>query len=195
MAIIKIGVAGYMGSGKSTCAEHLIEGGGIVIDADSIAKDVMDSSPKIKKSLLENFGSGVVSKDRIVFDVLGEGVFRSMQNLRNLNSIVHPLLLKELHSKFKDCGNRLCILDAALIPYWKIEDWFDKVYWIKASEAIRFQRIVEKYSITSEELNKRIKLQRELFPEPYGEEWVTIPNEGTVSEFKEIIDKNFSSIY
>jgi dephospho-CoA kinase len=93
-----------------------------------------------------------------------------------------------LHGTISGCDNRLCILDAALIPYWKIEGWFDNVYWIEASEEIRFKRIAEGSSITSEELRKRIDLQRELFAEPAGGGWITIPNEGTTSEFKKIIN-------
>ena len=75
MALTRIGVAGYMGSGKSTCAKYLSRGGGAVIDADSFAKDMMSSSPTIKKSLSESFGNGVVLEGRILFDVLGGVVF------------------------------------------------------------------------------------------------------------------------
>ena len=188
MAPNKIGVAGYMGSGKSMCAKYLSREGGSIIDADSLAKDMMNSSPAIKKSLSESFGNDVVVEDRILFDVLGGVVFSSLQNLKQLNSIVHPPLLEQLHRTISECNKGPCILDAALIPYWKIEGWFDTVYWIEASEEVRFRRIAEGSSITSEELRKRIELQKELFVAPAGGGWITIPNEGTISEFEEIIN-------
>jgi dephospho-CoA kinase len=90
MAPHRIGVAGYMGSGKSTCAAYLSRESGSVIDADSLAKDMMNSSPAIKKRLSESFGNGVVVESRIQFDFLGGVVFSSLQNLKELNSIVHP---------------------------------------------------------------------------------------------------------
>lgn len=191
MAPIKIGVAGYMGSGKSTCAGYLSQRGGTVIDADSFAKDVMNSSPTIKKNLSESFGNGVVSEGGILFNVLGKAVFNSLQNLKKLNSIVHPPLLKRLHSKITEYDNKLCILDAALIPYWNIEEWFDTLYWIQASEVTRLKRLTGKTTITPDELKKRLTLQEELFNEPSGGKWITISNEGTISEFKEIIDNNY----
>ena len=81
MAPIKIGVAGYMGSGKSRCAEYLSRRGGSIIDADSLAKGMMNSSPAIKKSLSESFGNDVVVEDRILFDVLGGVVFITVQKI------------------------------------------------------------------------------------------------------------------
>lgn len=195
MAPVKIGVAGYMGSGKSTCAGFLSGRGGTVIDADSFAKNMMNSSAAIKKSLSENFGKEVVSGDRIEFSVLGEIVFRSLENLVRLNSIVHPPLLEQLHREITECDRKLCILDAALIPYWHIEEWFDRVYWIQASEDIRLKRLIDKTSLSPEKLKKRLRLQKDLFNEPSGSMWITISNEGTAREIKEIIDTSYHFHY
>jgi dephospho-CoA kinase len=62
------------------------------------------------------------------------------------------------------------------------------VYWIEASEEIRFKRIAEGSSVASAELRKRIELQKELFAKPAGGGWITIANEGTIGEFEEIIN-------
>lgn len=192
MVPIKIGVAGYMGCGKSTCARYLSRNSGTIIDVDSFAKDMMNSNTKIKKKLAESFGNNVLCENRILFDVLGEIVFSSLQNLRTLNTIVHPPLLERLQSKITEYDNKLCIVDAALISYLKIEEWFDILFWIETSEEIQFRRLTGKTAVTSEELKKRIKLQRELFIEPREGKWLTISNDGTLSEFKEAIERNVS---
>ena len=189
MTPIKIGVAGYMGCGKSTSAKYLSRDSGTIIDADSFAKDMMNSNTKIKKKLAKSFGSNVLCENRILFDVLGEIVFSSLQNLRTLNTIVHPPLLKRLHSKITEYDNKLYIVDAALISYWKIEEWFDILFWIETSEEMQLRRLAGKTAVTSEELKKRIKLQRELFVKPKEGKWIAISNEGTLSEFKESIEK------
>ena len=190
MAPIKIGIAGYTGSGKSTCAKYLSRKGGTVIDTDSFAKDMMNSNTKIKKRLVKNFGNNVLCGNRILFDVLGKTVFSSLQNLRTLNSIVHPPLLKQLQSKITEYDNTLCIVDAALISYCKIEQWFDILFWIETSKEMQFRRLAGKTTVAPEELKKRINLQRELFTQPKEGKWIAISNEGTLSEFKESIEKN-----
>lgn len=192
MARINIGIAGYMGSGKSTCVTYLSQGEGVVVDADAIAKEMMNSDAEIKSKLVEHFGIGILSDETINYTVLGNIAFSSLENLTRLNAIVHPQLLKRLQSIITNIKAPLVICDAALIPYWRIEEWFDVLLWIHASREIRFERLLQKGGISSEDLKSRIVFQEALFSTPTAARWISISNEGTREEFeKEIAGNSF----
>jgi dephospho-CoA kinase len=190
VAPIKVGIAGYMGCGKSTGARILARTNGTVIDADLVAKDLMNRDDAIRKGLIGSFGEAVIKEKGILFDALGEVAFRSFKSLLTLNGIVHPKLLELLNKEISGCGARVCILDAALISYWQIEHWFDVLYWIQASEDIRLKRLIQKAALAAETVKKRMQLQQKLFTEPKKGKWNILLNEGTLKEFEEEIEKN-----
>jgi dephospho-CoA kinase len=194
MTRIKIGVAGYMGSGKSTFAQYLSKNGGTVFDADLIAKEIMNKNTKIKNQLAEKFGDAIISNDNIQFDLLSKICFSSKSNLATLNAIVHKPLIKHLYNLIQACRQKTCILDAALISFWQIENWFDIMYWIRTSSQIRLKRLVLKTIIPQKELKKRVELQEALFNEPSEKEWIIVTNEGSLEEFEDTMEKSYNAI-
>ena len=125
-----IGVAGYMGAGKSTIS-RLIAGRGItLIDADNEAKIVMQRDSAIRKQLILTFGNDVVANDTVRSDLLGERAFRSAEDLAALNAIVHPAIVAHLEKLIDNCDTGKCILDAALIPMWNVSNRFDFCIWV-----------------------------------------------------------------
>ncbi len=179
-----------MGCGKSTCAKMLARTGCMIIDADQIAKNLMNGDADIREGLVRNFGKAVVAEGAVVFGALGEAVFGSFKNLVTLNGIVHPKLLDLLYKEVSECSAPACILDAALIAHWAIEPWFDVLYWIQASEDIRLGRLIQKGALPAQTLKKRMRLQQKLFAEPQNGKWTVLLNEGTLEEFKEEIEQN-----
>jgi len=174
----RFGIAGYMGAGKSTCAQLIAGENGTVIDADGVAKRIMNESEAIKTQLVESFGEKCIENGTVVFSVLGENVFRSIDDLERLNRIVHPPLLHELHYLIELASTEKCILDAALIPLWHIETWFTTCIWVHASFETRLSRLKKKLIDVSEEMiRKRMEMQEQLFPEPHDENWKMVTNE------------------
>ncbi len=189
MAPINIGIAGYMGAGKSMCAEYLSQKGCTVINADMIAKDIMNNNNTIRENLAETFGNDIFHENSILFDKLSKIAFDSLNNMLKLNRIVHPHVIAQLQSKIAESRDQACIVDAALISYWHIENWFDKLLWIHASKETRFKRLTQKSSITPNELIKRIEIQGNLFSEPMEKRWIIISNETSKEKFESLIDK------
>ncbi len=198
MSRINLGIAGYMGSGKSVCAGYLSRFGGSLIEADAVAKEVMNTDTEIKDRLIAHFGGDIVRDDAIQYTVLGTVAFQSMANLLQLNAIVHPPLLLSLQKVLAETQGQLCIIDAALIPLWHIEDWFDGLLWIDAPAGLRAKRVLKKGVLGEAELQNRMTLQEGLFSEPKGKNWITVKNSGTKSEFEtaitETMSDNFSSV-
>jgi dephospho-CoA kinase len=133
MSIIRIGIAGYMGAGKSTCIHLLSKENTVLIDADSQAKWLMENDQSIKNALFMQFGDDIKENDAVDFKKLGKIAFSSLVQLQKLNKIVHPPLVAHLYSLIVKEGyeNKIeqIILDAALIPLWHIENWFDFLLW------------------------------------------------------------------
>jgi dephospho-CoA kinase len=175
---VRIGIAGYMGAGKSRCARALERDGATAIDADAEAKRLMRGSADILERLREAFGGDVVANGELCANALGRAAFASVDALLTLNSIVHPPLVSHLEAMVAGCTARLCILDAALIPLWNIESWFDHCVWIDAPFDVRLARIVAKGGgvggVAEAEISRRMRMQEEVMGVPAGEGWARV---------------------
>jgi dephospho-CoA kinase len=190
METTRIGIAGFMGAGKSTCAGFMSdmcgasEGLARSIDADAEAKRLMQNSAVIKKKLVETFGAAIISGGALIFPELGEAAFSSAENLKAFNRIVHPVLVKKLEEMVFMKDGPCVIFDAALIPLWHIENWFDVLVWVHASFEKRYERLRKKIKLPAAKLSLRMELQETLFDGPTQAPWNVIVNHGTREELK-----------
>jgi dephospho-CoA kinase len=183
-----IGVAGYMGAGKSVVCATLARDGDTVIIADAVAKELMTSDPALPAALREAFGEEIIDDgSTISFGRLGAKVFASRSELERLNAIVHPPLVKRLRALVDSATTRRCILDAALIPLWGIEKWFDYRIWVTAPLDTRVRRLMDRDGRNREEVRRRAIMQQELFGEPDERQWIIVHNEGTIEELERSI--------
>ena len=116
MALRRVGIAGYMGSGKSTAAGMLAQRGAVIIDADREAKRLMAEESGLRRKILDTFGNSIAEGGGISFRALGTIVFSAKEELLQLNTLVHPPLIERLKGLLEKNGQANCILDAALIP-------------------------------------------------------------------------------
>lgn len=180
MASIKIGIAGYMGSGKTTCSRFFADAGAALINADQEAKILMESEPQIQKQLIAEFGDSILENNKISYHGLGLVVFSSVEPLLRLNSITHPPLLKRLKKLLSICQSEIIVLEAALIPLWNIDNWFDVRIWVNASRQTRLDRMLKKKSaLGKEQLIQRMNIQESTFSPPSAQTWCYISNEGS----------------
>jgi len=187
MKPVRVGIAGHMGSGKSEAADALKEFDPVIIDADAEAKSLMGESAELKSHLTRSFGSDILIGERIDFPVLGHRAFASRERLTALNRIVHPPLVQKLRQAVGRCGRPLCILDAALIPLWDIEDWFNVLLWIRAPYAVRLSRLKGSVSLSEEELTRRMDLQESMMPPPSSPPWSVVSNDGSLGQFHKCV--------
>ncbi|MDF1544910.1 MAG: dephospho-CoA kinase [bacterium] len=142
-----VGVTGLIGSGKSTATDFLREAGGIIIDADLIGRQVVESSSLLKRKLAAAFGKDVLtSKGNLRRSVVAERAFTSRKSQLLLNSIVHPYLLKELRKQLQAAQkkSRLVVIDAALLLDWKLDHEVDTVLLVHAPVETRIKRLVRR---------------------------------------------------
>ena len=183
----RIGIAGYMGAGKTAAARLLSSDAGsrgreaVIIDADDEAKTLMRTDPGIREQLVNAFGGSIIKKSVLSFGALGRIVFCSGDNLLQLNAIVHPPLVKRLCTLLELQDYRCIILDAAVLPLWKIEPLFDACFWIHAPAEQRLERLKQSRSDLGErQLRGRMRIQEKCLPEPASPPWRRINNDGSV---------------
>jgi dephospho-CoA kinase len=187
----KIGIAGYMGSGKTTCAALLGHRGWEIIDADAVAKDLMNHDPGLQQRIGAAFGAEVLVDGALSFALLGKKAFASIPSLAALNAIVHPPLLDKLRSLLTAEGGAVRVLDAALISFWKIESWFDRLCWITASRQLRLGRLAATLPLAPAEIERRMSLQESLFAEPTGQPWDILENGADPDAFVQAVKRHF----
>lgn len=189
-----IGVAGYMGSGKSTCAAYLGQKlDAEIIDADSVGKQVIQTEPEIRWMLAQSFGERIFDNREVSFSTLGEQVFTDEEKLQRLNAIVHPFLVDRIWELLRDGADKTVVLDAALISYWRIEQLFDILIWVDASEEVRLNRIKQKTTLSREQVLNRMRLQQSLFARPVDSQWHFLMNDTSAQHLHAEIEKLIGS--
>ena len=156
-----VAITGGIGSGKSTFSEFLREKDYPVIFADDLSKELLKNNKKVKKEIIELFGSSAYNGNEINTNFLSTEVFSDPHKLQKINSILHPKVIKQINREVEELkrNNKLIFVEAALVYEANIEQLFDYVVLITADEEIKKQRTVDSKKFSSEEFDKRIQNQ------------------------------------
>ena len=156
---MNIGITGSIACGKSTVSDYLITKGYTIIDADKLGHVAL-TSDDIKRKLAEKFGDEILENNEISREKLGKLVFGNDDNLKILNSIIHPKikeLILKLQEEHKD--ENLVFLDIALLYEANFVDLVEKVVVVYADEDVQLERLMTRNSLSKEEALKRIESQ------------------------------------
>ena len=159
--MIKVGITGGIGSGKSLICEIFRVLGVPVFHADSEAKKILNSSEEIKEALITKFGLDIYSQvgeiDRSKF---GNIIFNDKDALEYTNKLIHPYVVSEFQ-KWSDChSNYEYILhEAAILFESGVYKLMDKVIWVEAPEKVRISRVVKRDNILAGAVMERINNQ------------------------------------
>jgi dephospho-CoA kinase len=191
--MVRIGVTGQMGSGKSTVARRFQEKGATLVDGDTLGWEVL-RLPEVREAIAASIGRDVTDRDGQVDRVrLGRLVFRDPAAMERLNGIVQPVLLRRVRELLGAPGEGVLVLDAALLPTWRLEPELDGVIEVVASEDARVRRIRAARGFTDQEARERIQGQK--LPPIRGarRQW-RIENEGDRAELNRRADAIWEEI-
>lgn len=194
MRSFALGVAGLMGSGKSTASSFLVEKlNALYLNGDFLAKELMESSLEVQEQLQESFG--VVSEGVIDYAKLAGQVFSDSGAMKKLNSIVHPPLIESLNSTIER-SEKLVVLDAALIPLWMDRLHLSASLWVDAAKDIRCERVMARNGFSTDEANSRIEGQELTLQAPLidEEKWFQIDNSGALDELHKALDSFVATV-
>ena len=156
---MNIGITGSIACGKSTVSDYLIDKGYTIIDADKLGHVAL-TSDDVKRKLAEKFGDEILENNEISREKLGKLVFGNDDNLKLLNSIIHPKikeLILKLQEEHKD--EDLVFLDIALLYEANFVDLVEIVAVVYVDEDVQLERLMARNSLPKEEAIKRIESQ------------------------------------
>jgi len=160
-----VGIAGPIGSGKSTLSRMLADLGAEVISGDRVGREVLESDEGVRRELAEVFGPEALGPGGAIDRrVLAERAFRSKESAAELNRIVHPSLVERLRRRMREHrerGDGVLVIDAALIPEWGMEAEMDVHVHVTASREQRMERWCGTENHSSEDFQRRERCQLE----------------------------------
>ncbi len=164
--MLVIGLTGGIATGKSTVAAMFERRNCAVIDADRIAREVVEPGSFGLESLCLQFGRGILDGEgRLDRAGLGKRVFGDPALLARLNEILHPLILTrigEALEAFRQAGEEMVLLDAPLLFETGFHGRVDAVVVVYAAEEVQRRRLMERDGLTPEEAGQRIASQMPL---------------------------------
>lgn len=160
--LIKIGVTGGIGSGKSFLSSMLKERGIPVFDSDTEAKKLMLTDVFIISSLKSLLGEDVYTGGKLNKPLLASYIFSSADNAAKINSIVHPRIKKAFLSwadeRFSG-GDRVVAIESAILFESGFSDVVDKIVTVVAPIDVRVSRVMSRDSTTRDKVMERINSQ------------------------------------
>ena len=162
--MLKVGLTGSIAVGKSSVCEVFRELGCAVLDADRVARDVVEPGTLGLKRVVEQFGESVLQPDgRLDRPKLGLIVFADEEKRLLLNSIIHPLVFESQNAWLKDVElndpNGIAIVDAALMIESGGYKRFDKLIVVWCEPELQLQRLMARDGISKEVAEARIAAQ------------------------------------
>ena len=160
-----IGLTGLTGAGKSTVAQKLMAYGCYHIDADKVAREVINNNENVKNKLKMRFGDDVINPDGTTNrPLLATRAFADTDSTNALNEITHPAVTEEIQSIIKDIsevGYRGVIIDAIALFESGEDALCDFTVTVVAPKEIRLERIMSRDNITEEKALERINAQKD----------------------------------
>lgn len=182
--ITVFGLTGGIGCGKSAVAA-IIREVHPVLDSDAIARDLLETRQELHRAVKDAFGLSVFdSNGQIDRAALADIVFENDTALQRLNDIVHPHVLREIDQRidaFDAAGVPAVFVESALIFETHIDDMFDYVIAVLASESTVLERLARGARLTLDDLRRRIARQLPVEEKGARADFV-IRNDGTRDE-------------
>lgn len=164
--MIRIGITGGIGSGKSTVAGILAKMGFPVLSADTFAHAAMEKGHEAYYQIINVFGAGILGPDsQIDRRALGAIVFGDNASRNRLEKIIHPIVIadiqKEMHHLATD-GTKVVFVEVPLLFEAGMETMFDEVWVVSVSLDAQVERLKERDRLSGEEIRRRVSAQMPL---------------------------------
>ena len=187
-----IGLTGSIASGKSTVSNMLKEMGYPIIDADLVARIVVEKGTNALQKITEVFGEGILTPDgELNRPKLGEIIFSSPAQRKQLNDIMHPAIRAEMMRQKEDmiqAGHPVIIMDIPLLFESKLQSYVDKIIVVTVSEETQLKRLMARNNYSMEEAKARIHSQLPLSIKEKGADAV-IYNNSSLESTREQLEK------
>tara|TARA_B000000477_G_scaffold113909_1_gene109792 strand:+ start:64 stop:660 length:597 start_codon:yes stop_codon:yes gene_type:complete len=155
-----IGLTGGIGSGKSIAGKYFNELGIDTIDADDVAKNILDDNSKAKQLFLKCFGDEFLDQDnKINRDLLRAKIFIDIEKKNKLESIIHPIVKEEIASFISKSDSIYKIIIVPLIFETNSQDFYEKIIVIDCDEDMQIERASQRDDKSEQDIINIMKNQ------------------------------------
>lgn len=190
---MNIGLTGGIACGKSTVSRLLASRGAIVIDADILAREVVEPGSPALAEVVRVFGPDMLNADGTLNrKQLGKLVFESEAQRKRLEELLHPAIIRLLQERMAEAErlqpDKLVVADVPLLYEAQMEDMFQEVLVVAASREVQLERLVQRDGLSMEEAKLRIDAQ---MPLEWKTEWAdtVIDNSGSPEETQRQVEQ------
>lgn len=182
-----IGLTGSIASGKSTVSQMLKELGYPIVDADLVARQVVEPGSETLEKISEAFGEAFILPDGTLDrKKVGDLIFNSPESRKQLNDIIHPAIRKEMlrqRAAYVAEGHKVVIMDIPLLFESQLQHLADKILVVSVTEENQLKRLIKRNGLAENEAAARISSQLPMAVKEEGADAV-IYNNGTIEDTK-----------
>jgi len=189
-----IGLTGSIASGKSTVAKMITALGLPIVDADIVARDVVEPGTETLALIAEQFGQDILLEDGTLNRAkLGDIIFHEPAKRKILNDIMHPAIRQEMlrqRDAYLEAGNKHVVMDIPLLFESKLQHYVERIIVVSVSEEVQLRRLMERNHLSEEDALARIRSQLPLSVKEQGADAVIYNNEDlaqTEDQLKKIL--------
>lgn len=158
--MLRVGLTGGIGSGKTTVSNMFLELGAKVIDADTITHELERIGRPAYKEIIKQFGRDVIDKNReLRREYLRQLVFNNENRKHKLEQIVHPLVRSEINKRIMDNDHPYCIISIPLLFEKKSDYNIDRILVIDIPEELQLIRAGSRDGASKKDIMKIIRTQ------------------------------------
>lgn len=189
-----IGLTGGIGSGKSTVSNYLKEHGCTIVDADQIARLVVEPGSEALQEIGKVFGKGFLNPDgSLNRKKLGRLVFANRKMLAKLEEILNSRINGEIWRQIQEADTDIVVLDAATLIEAGYDANVEKLWIVDAEDEVRIERVMARDGLSRQEVLDRMNNQmtRE---DRLNRECTVIDNSGTIEETNENVRRELEKL-
>lgn len=191
--MLLVGLTGSIATGKSTVSEMFRRKGAEIIDADHIAREVVEPGTEGLARIVREFGPGMLDEEgKLNRERLGARIFQNPAEREKLNRLLHPLIVDSMRAKTekikKEKDPDLLIWDVPLLIEGNLTQWVEAVILVYTPKEIQLERLMKRNALSKEEAEKRILAQMDIEEKKKYADYM-IDNRGTLSETERQVDQ------
>ncbi|WP_426452091.1 dephospho-CoA kinase [Paenibacillus sp. S-38] len=161
---MNIGLTGGIACGKSTVADMLVRRGALLVDADRIAREVVEPGTPALARVIERFGEDLLLPDGSLHrKKLGERVFGNPEALKDLEGLLHPPIRAAMRERMQaleaEHPDKLVVVDVPLLYESGLQGQYEQVMVVYVPRTLQLQRLMKRDGISEEAAGRRLQAQ------------------------------------